>query len=136
MYKKILCVTAAFMLCTNIAFANPKKSLSDVDTISNSLNTVFLSVLQGKDINSIKKDIDFVQSELNRERNEILHEIQQAEDKDKSFYYSLLSVLNYYQISLLELQYYYQSNSHQLLISAISALNQGDLMLNVIKSKI
>lgn len=138
MYKKILCMAAAFMLCTNIAFANPKQSINDVETISNSLNTIYLAVLQGKDINSIKKDITFIQSELNRERDEILHEIPnyESKEKQKSIYFSLLSVLNHYQISILELEDYHKTNNHQSLISAISELNNGNLMLGTIKSKL
>ena len=138
MYKKILCMIAAFMLCTNIAFADPKQGISDVQTISNSLNTIYLSVLQGKDVESIKKDIAFIQSELKREREEILHEIPNYENKEKqkAVYYSLLSVLNHYQISILELEDYHKSKNHQSLISAISELNHGDLMLDIIKAKI
>lgn len=138
MYKKILCMIAAFMLCTNIAFADPKQSISDVQTISNSLNTIYLSVLQGKDVESIKKDIAFIQSEIKREREEILHEIPNYENKEKqkAVYYSLLSVLNHYQISILELEDYHKSKNHQSLISAISELNHGDLMLDIINAKI
>lgn len=136
MYKKILCMIAAFMLCTNIAFADTKQSVSDVGTISNSLNTVFLSVLQGKDVESIKKDINFIQSELNRERNELLHDIEEHGNKDKVVYYSLLSVLNSYQIALLELQEFYKDNNNKLLINAISSLNAGDSMLDVIKARL
>lgn len=69
-------------------------------------------------------------------RSEVLRDLKKFEGKDKSIYYSLLSVLNYYQISILELQDYHQGNNHQLLISAISSLNHGDLMLDVIISKI
>ncbi|MPN15994.1 hypothetical protein SDC9_163330 [bioreactor metagenome] len=138
MYKKILCMIAAFMLCTNIAFANPKQSINDVETISNSLNTIYLSVLQGKDVESIKKDIAFLQSELKREREEILHEIPNYEDKEKqkAIYYSLLSVLNHYQISILELEDYHKSKNQQSLMTAISELNHGDLMLDIIKAKL
>lgn len=138
MYKRILCMIAAFMLCTNIAFANPKQSINDVETISNSLNTIYLSVLQGKDVESIKKDIAFIQSELKREREEILHEIPNYEDKEKqkAIYYSLLSILNHYQISILELEDYHKSKNHQSLITAISELNHGDLMLDIIKAKL
>lgn len=138
MYKKILCMIAAFMMCTNIAFADPKQSINDVQTISNSLNTIYLSVLQGKDVESVKKDIAFIQSELNREREEILHEIPnyESKEKQKAVYYSLLSVLNHYQISILELEDYHKSKNHQSLISAISELNHGDLMLDIIKAKI
>lgn len=138
MYKKILCMIAAFMLCTNIAFANPKQSINDVETISNSLNTIYLSVLQGKDVESIKKDIAFIQSELKREREEILHEIPNYEDKEKqkAIYYSLLSVLNHYQISILELEDYHKSKNQQSLMTAISELNHGDLMLDIIKAKL
>lgn len=60
MYKKILCTLTAFMLCTNIVFAHPKESLQDLDLISNSLNTVYLSVLQNKNIDSLKKDIALI----------------------------------------------------------------------------
>lgn len=136
MSKKILCIITTFILCTNIAFANPKDNVKDIETISNSLNTVFLAVLQGKDVESLEKDTKFIQSELNRVRSEVLRDLKKFEGKDKSIYYSLLSVLNYYQISILELQDYHQDNNHQLLISAISSLNHGDLMLDVIISKI
>lgn len=138
MYKKILCMIAAFMLCTNIVFANPKQSINDVETISNSLNTIYLSILQGKDVESIKKDIAFIQSELKREREEILHEIPNYEDKEKqkAIYYSLLSILNHYQISILELEDYHKSKNQQSLMTAISELNHGDLMLDIIKAKL
>lgn len=136
MYKKILCIITAFVLCTNVALAKPKDSVQDIETISNSLNTVFLAVLQGKEVENLKKEINFVQSELNRARSDVLRDMKKFEGKDKSIYFSLLSILNYYQIAIFELQDYHQGNSHQSLISAISSLNHGDVMLDVIISKI
>lgn len=43
------------MLCTNIVFANFTENIKEMDIILNSLNMICLSILQGKDIESIKK---------------------------------------------------------------------------------
>lgn len=136
MYKKVLCIITAFMLSTNMAFASPKDSIKDIDQISNSSNTLFLSVLQNNDMESVEKEMNFIQSELDRERNYILDSIEGSEDKDKVIYYSLLSTLNFYQIALLQLQIYYKNNNSESLLSAIKALNEGNSMLDIIKARV
>lgn len=137
MYKKILCIITTFVLCTNIVFAHPKESIKDIDEISNSLNTLFLTTLQEKNLESIKKNINLIQSELNRERNEILRFIESHENTEKIGYYSLLSVLNSYQIALLELQEFYKdNNNNKAFINAIAALNEGNSMFDVAKARL
>lgn len=122
MYKKILCTLTAFMLCKNIVFAHPKESLQDLDLISNSLNTVYLSVLQNKNIDSLKKDIDFISSQIASEQKKIRNELALHKDRDKIAYLALLSVLNYF-----------ENNNNKSFINAISALNEADSVLSTIK---
>lgn len=133
MYKKILCTLTSFMLCTNIVFAHPKESLQDLDLISNSLNTVYLSVLQNKNIDSLKKDIDFISSQIASQQKKIRNELALHKDRDKVAYLALLSVLNYFEISILEIKNYYENNNNKSFINAISALNEADSVLSTIK---
>lgn len=134
MYKKILCAITAFILCTNIVFAHPKDSIQDLDSISNSLNTVYLSMLQNKDIESLKKEIDFISSQISSQQKKIRSELASHKDRDKVGYLALLSVLNYFEISILEIKNYYENNNNKSFINAISALNEADSVLSTIKS--
>ncbi|CEH33479.1 hypothetical protein [Romboutsia lituseburensis] len=136
MYKKILCTMAAFILCTNIVFADVKGSIKDIDSISNSLNTIFLSILKGDNYENVKKDMQFIQSQINQEKKDILNKIDGTESTEKINYLALISVLNYYEISMLEVKDYYDKNDNQSYIRAVSSFNEGDTIFEIIKARL
>lgn len=135
MYKKILCTMAAFILCTNIVFADVKDSIKDIDSISNSLNTLFLSILKGDDYEKLEKDMRFIQSQINQEKKDILNNIESTKSIEKINYLALISVLNYYEISMLEVKDYYDKNDNQSYIRGVSAFNEGATIFEIIKAR-
>lgn len=136
MYKKILCTLTAFMLCTNIAFAHPKDNLKDIDLISNSINTLYLSVLQDKNIENLKNDINFISSQIASQQKKISNEMKLHNDRQKAGYLAILLVLDYFEISILEIKNYYEYNDNKSFINAIAALNEGESVLSSIKDEL
>ncbi|MPN59041.1 hypothetical protein SDC9_206759 [bioreactor metagenome] len=136
MYKKILCTIAAFILCTNIVFADFKNVIKDIDAISNSLNTIFISTLKDDEYTKVEDNIKFIQSQISSEKNEILKEFEKSINKERVSYLSLLSVLNYYETSILELQNYYQEKNNQSFITSVSAFNEGYSIFETVKARL
>lgn len=136
MYKKILCTMAAFILCTNIVLADVKGSIKDIDSISNSLNTLFLSILKDDNYEKVKKDMQFIQSQISQEKKDILNKIEGTESTEKINYLALVSVLNYYEISMIEVHDYYEKNNNQSFISAVSSFNEGNSIFEIIKARL
>lgn len=135
MYKKIVCFIGVFILCTSISFANTKDNIKDIDLMSNCLNTLFLSIIKGDSYEQTEKDIKFIEAQVIRERKEILTALKNTKGNEKSDYLALLSILNYYEISTIKVRDFYENNNSQSLILAVSTYNEGNSILDILKSK-
>lgn len=136
MYKKIICFIGVFILCTSISFADTKDNIKDIDLMSNCLNTLFLSIINGDSYGKTEKDIKFIETQVVRERNEILTALKYTKGDAKSNYLALLSILNYYEISTIKIRDFFENKNSQSLILSISTYNEGNSILDVLKSKL
>lgn len=134
MCKKIFCFITIFLLSANIVLASPKDTLKDMDSISNSLNTLFLSTLKGSTYEQVEKDIKFIESQISQEKKEILNAIESTKGDEKTSYLALLSILNYYEISTIKIRNYFENNDSEALITSIAAFKEGESILSTVKS--
>lgn len=134
MCKKIFCFITIFLLSANIVLASPKDTLKDMDSISNSLNTLFLSTLKGSTYEQVEKDIKFIESQISQEKKEILNDIESTKGDEKTSYLALLSILNYYEISTIKIRNYFENNDSEALITSIAAFKEGESILSTVKS--